>query len=125
MANLLAQVGEDYSPLSPEYELVDENQTYLPRTAAVSRGQWIAGDISLYEYRGGPALQPILNPILSGTLNKLTGSIERTFLIATGLYSAIIFLLIYFFFYLLTKTRAISLAVAFPKGSQMHIFKHL
>ena len=113
MADLLAQGGLEYHPLSAESGLSDENQLYLPRTAAVSRGQLIAGDISLYEHSGGPSLLPILNPMMTGALSFFTESIENTYVVATGLYSALIFLILYGFFYLLSRSRILALFVAF------------
>lgn len=78
---------------------------YGQRARAVYSGDWLAGDIALWENQKSPVFLPILNPIVMGFLGKLTGSLERAYAASDFLFPPLIFAALYFLAYELARNQ--------------------
>src|SRR3989338_6851091 len=85
----------------------DEATFYALRANASYHGEWRAGDISLSEYIGSPAILPVVNPLILGALGKIFGGMRNAFIVSDFLFPALIFFFLYFCvcFYLRAQTR--------------------
>ena len=78
---------------------------YGQRARAVYSGDWLAGDIALWENQKSPVFLPILNPIIMGALGKLTGSLENGVVASDFIFPPLIFAALYFLAYELARSR--------------------
>ncbi|MBI5401596.1 hypothetical protein HZB05_02075 [Candidatus Wolfebacteria bacterium] len=84
--------GEIYYPISP---LVESDQAvgYAPRVQAAYLGQRSVGDISLAEYKDGPAFLPPASPLIMAWLSKAVGSVKGGLVASDFIFPVFIFLL--------------------------------
>ena len=87
----------------------DEATFYALRANAAYQGQWLAGDISLAEYKDSPVILSVINPVILGGLGWIIGSLKSAFIISDFLFPALIFLILYFIFFELTRRKIPSL----------------
>lgn len=90
----------------------DEASFYAHRAHAAYLGQWWVGDVHTAEYQGGPALMPMLNPLILGGLGRVLGSFERGLIASDFLFPAVIFLLVYAMVFECVSRRLPSLLFA-------------
>ena len=79
---------------------------YGQRARAVYSGDWLAGDIALWENQKSPVFLPILNPIIMGALGKIMGSLEKGYVASDFIFPPLIFAALYFLAYELAQSRA-------------------
>jgi len=109
LRELGAQRG-DYRPLT--FASHADASVYGIRANAVYYGQLLAGDISMPEQAGNPATLPLLNPLLMGGLGRLLGSLDRALILSDFIFPPLIFILLYFLAYELTRRRALAIFFA-------------
>ena len=105
---VIDSLREAYYPVTLQ-AYFDEASFYGHRAHAAYLGQWNLGDIHTAEYEGGPALMPLLSPVVLGFLGRISGSMARGFIISDFIFPAAIFFLIYAICYELTSRRTGSL----------------
>ena len=90
------------------YPVTGEGDTmfYGQRARAAYSGDWLAGDIALWENQKSPVFLPILNPIIMGALGKIMGSLEKGFVASDFIFPPLIFAALYFLAYELAQSRA-------------------
>ena len=86
---------KEYFPINAATSATSDAVFYGPRVNAVFRGQWIAGDINIFENKESPALLPILNPLILGIMAKVSGSIKTAFIFSDFIFPILIFIAIY------------------------------
>ncbi len=126
--------GQTYYPVTLAVD-PDGASFYAHRAHAAYLGQWIIGDIHTSEHEGGPAIMPMLNPLILGFMGRIGGSMKNGFIASDFVFPAIIFLLVYAICYELSRRRLPSmllsalfifvptLGTAFPPVSLVHIKK--
>lgn len=102
---------EVYYPITAQ-SYSDEALLYAPRAHAAMQGRWPAGEIALAEYEGGPSVLPVLNPMLLGGLGKIFGSIKAGIIASDFIFPILIFLVVYFLAYELSRRKKWSLVFA-------------
>ncbi len=106
----LEKTGDTYRPLT--FAAHADAAVYGIRANAVYGGQWLAGDISIPEYRGNPSSLPLLNPLIMGGLGRLLGSLDRAFILSDFLFPPLIFIALYFLAFEITRVRALAIFFA-------------
>lgn len=109
--NFLDAEGEIYYPITSA-SFPDEALLYAPRANAAMQGRWFSGDSALAEYREGPAVLPILNPILLGGLGAMFGSMKAGIIASDFIFPTLIFLAVYFLAYEFSQRKKWSLVFA-------------
>lgn len=108
---LNGQSDRVFSPVSTVSDY-DTGTMYAPRLNASFNGSLFLGDIYLNEYKNGPALLPILPPIVLGGLAKILGSPSRAIIFTDFLFPAIIFFLTYLIVFEITRKKKLALLIA-------------
>mgnify|MGYP001617082769 CR=1 FL=1 len=101
-----AAQNQSYHPL-----VVNEDEALFtgPKAHAAEMGEIIVGDFNTYEYKDTRIyVLPFLSPLIMGNLARLTGSIERAFIVGDFLFPPIIFLLFYILLSLLLNLETVS-----------------
>lgn len=107
--------GLGYHPL-----VINEDEALFtgPKAHAAEMGEIIVGDFNVAEYKNTRIyVLPFLSPLIMGNIARLTGSIERAFIIGDFLFPPIIFLLFYALMFLLAGRRLLALT-----GATLFIF---
>src|SRR3989344_725939 len=107
MPVFLDDPGSAYLPLTVS-SYSDVAMFYGPRANAVYWGEFRVGDMYLAEYRGGPALLPMLNPLILGWLGRIFGGTKNGFIAADFLFPPLIFIALYFLAQEITGERVFS-----------------
>ena len=102
----LASEGKAYYPYTFG---MDETYVAGPRLQEVLDGRLIVSDINIYEYKNYPPLWLPLSPLLQYPILKLTGNAVKSVIITNFLFPAIIFLLLFWLGYAITKKKYLSL----------------
>lgn len=107
--------GTQYHPI-----VVNEDEALFTgaKAHAAQMGNIIVSDFNAFEYKDTHLyVLPFLSPLIMGNLARLTGGIERAFIVGDFLFPPIIFLLFYAFLFLLSERRMLSLV-----GAALFIF---
>ncbi|MFH1662273.1 MAG: hypothetical protein ABIA02_04210 [Candidatus Falkowbacteria bacterium] len=96
-----------YSPITTKSSY-DEAKTYAPRAREVYSGDFIADDINIQEHKNSPAVLPILNPIITGSLARLLGNFELGLIASDFIFPALIFLIVFLIAYELSQSKEAS-----------------
>lgn len=103
---------ESYYPLTFDSAYHDEVISYGARANAFYQKDFIVGDIRLFEYKDGPSWMPLLNPAIMGGIGHLFGSLKNGFIASDFVFPPLIFIVVYFLLYEITRRRAPSLLFA-------------
>lgn len=103
---------ESYYPITFDSAYHDETISYSARANAFYQGDFVVGDIRLFEYKDGPSWMPLLNPAIMGGLGHLFGSLENGFIASDFIFPSLIFISVYFLLYEITRRRAPALLFA-------------
>jgi len=115
LSHAAATQGLHYHPI-----VVNEDEALFTgaKAHAAQMGKIIVSDFNAVEYKDANLyVLPFLSPLIMGNLARLTGSIERAFIVGDFLFPPIIFLLFYVLLILLSRRRLLSLV-----GATLFIF---
>lgn len=82
---------ENYFPIDAATSSTADAVFYGPRANAVFGGQFVAGDISVFENQKSPTMLPILPPLILGFFAKVLLSLKASFIFTDFLFPALIF----------------------------------
>ena len=87
---------------------VDEAYTYAARVREVHDGHLVVTDSSVYEHKGDPWLIPFASEFFLGFLARIIG-MANTFMVSDFVFPALIFYLLFCFFFQVTLSRPLSI----------------
>ena len=113
-----SRLGASYTPfsLSPKSPIAaDETYGYAGFTNHIYKGNILLKDAYVYEYRNFPTplIADNIPALAYAILTKITGSLEKSYIVSDFIFPAIIFLMIYLFLKMFVKNTYFTLAVAF------------
>jgi hypothetical protein len=95
-----AQLGKRFTPFSVAYPLsdltYDETQVYVPGARRFFETNTLATEMDAYELRQTVGVWPIAHSVIIGSIAKLIGSLEVSWVIAHAVFPALIWLLFFF-----------------------------
>src|SRR3989344_2793586 len=93
----------------------DEIFAYAPFVNHILKGNYFLRDVYTHEYSNYPSpfIGETAPALVFAVLTMITGSIEKSFVVADFIFPPIIFLLFYFFMRFFVKNKLFSIAVAF------------
>lgn len=103
---------EFYYPVTFDSAYHDETISYGARANAFYQGDFVVGDIRLFEYKDGPSWMSLLNPAIMGGIGHLFGSLKNGIIASDFIFPSLIFISVYFLLYEITRRRAPSLLFA-------------
>ncbi len=89
LENIARSEGRTYFPSPVRGNFLEGY--YAQRAASAFSGDFIVGDINLYEYQDSPAFLPILNPLIMTGLSKIFGSLKAGIIASDFIFPSIIF----------------------------------
>jgi hypothetical protein len=107
---LLLGPGLRYTPLvisGVSFVTIDETYSHGARVREVRDGRLTVSDASVYEHRADPTFFPFLPDLLLGLVSRLTG-VPNAFILADFLLPPVVLVLLYWLFFELTRSAAIS-----------------
>ncbi len=99
----ISKQGGEYAPVLVEGGF-DEGY-YALRAAEAFDGDFLVGDINLFEYQNSPAFLPILNPLLMAALGRIALSMNAAFILSDLIFPALIVIFSYLIFFELTGRK--------------------
>lgn len=120
--------GVSYAPFYPggSFNLLEEAYAYMTRTRQILNGNLTPTD-SIFEYRNNntPFISIALPTYVMAALAKLFGSVETAFIATDFFLPALIFLIVLYFNYWLTKNRMLSITSALSLILVRDLFMYL
>src|SRR5690242_7712898 len=94
-----AELGKRFTPFSVAYPVssltYDESQLYVPGSRRFFEENSVKTEVDVFEQRDAIGAYPVVHSIVVGSIAKLVGSLERSWVIAHALFPASIWLLFF------------------------------
>ena len=111
-----ARLGERFTPFSVAYPVsaltYDETQVYVPGPRRFFETNSLNTEVDVFELRGTMGAWPVMHSLIIGSLAKLVGSLEASWIIAHAVFPASAWLLFFFCARKLQLSIAPALALA-------------
>jgi hypothetical protein len=94
------QLGKNFTPFSVAYSVseltYDETQVYVPGPRRLFETNSLKPEVDIFELRGAMSAWPLAHSLIIGSIAKLVGSLEVSWIIAHAIFPAIVWLLVFF-----------------------------
>ena len=111
-----AQLGERFTPFSVAYPVsaltYDETQVYVPGARRFFETNSLKTEVDVFELRHTVGVWPVAHSIIIGSIAKLVGSLEASWVIAHAVFPASVWLLFFICARELQLTTSAALALA-------------